>query len=637
MSSSKFIRLLRRQQSSKNIVKLSELSYRLRQDGLRPEIVCDLNPVLSWLWPDQSSNDLEEDLDILACKVNHFVQAMRYVGCEPVFFIESAIGCDQTDFQLLLPSLREEYLNRLTVQFRSTQLTYLLKPLLFIQAEMTLINLNVKVIRCHGNTLSEVYAYALQQHVCGVLSTNPDFFLLTDCCFIDLAEFDLKKTLRHQNAINSQPLDIFYATTSIDTLLLELNISKEQLIDVAILSGNIYTHRLNILYKLASYLGLKEDSIDELLKYVRKRKSPIFEEDIQLAHLCEVNPDYQRAVTRSYHLYLSPQQFSAPSPINSLSYWVSKRMQDHQMSSITYAVVNSNSYWRRMVFESIAVGRQSIHCLLVPFRKVFYKLLGIENVSEYGCTSSKLFTKTDIFVPVEQNDPDVILQQILDIQVLPLGQKLYIAFNLLIHKEIVVQSSLLQTLSLDSVTDGTLVKHAILCLSLYIYGQYLAQLPNELNGLLQFIFTHQVGIPTLVTRRPCERSLIISSWFSYLLETVYHVFEVLDLDYHLPQPKEVFLPSTAAKVISCCLDTFEQDPSCTTHMASTILCLSSVKTFRSSCLPSSLSASGLHPQALLELFHKAIIDVEAHLSQVKCHNDLLTILLMYHLPGYQVC
>ena len=635
MSSNKFIRLLRRQQSSKKIVKLSELSYRLRQDGLRPEIVCDLNAILSWLWPDQLSSDLEEDLDTMVSKVNHFVQTMRYIGCEPVFFVESAIGCDQTDFHLLLPSLREEYLNRLTFQSHYTQLTYLLKPLLFIQAEMTLINLNIKVIRCHGNTVSEVYAYALQQQVCGILSTNPDFLLLTDCCFIDLAEFDLKKALRHQNAINSQPLDILYAITSIDTLLLDLNISKEQLIDVAILSGNIYTHRLNILYKLASYLGLKEDTIDELLRYVRKRESPIFEEDAQLAHLCEVNPDYQRAVTRSYHLYLSPQQLSAPSPINSLSYWVSRRMQDHQMSSITYAVVNSTCYWRRMVFENIAVGRESIHCLLVPFRKVFYKLLGVEKVSEYGCTSGKSFTKTDIFVPVEENDPDIILQQILDIQVLSLGQKLYIAFKLLLDKEIVVQTSLLQTLSLDSVTDGTLVKHAILCLSLHIYGQYLARLPNELNGLLQFIFTHQVGISTLVPSKPCERSLVISSWFSHLLETIYHVFEVLDLDYYLPQPKEIFLPLTAAKVIACYLNTFEQDPSCTTHMSSTILCLSSVKTFRSSCLPSSLSANSLHPQALLELFHKASIDVETHLSQVNI-TDLQTILLMYHLPGYQV-
>ena len=285
-------------------------------------------------------------------------------------------------------------------------------------------------------------------------------------------------------------------------------------------------------------------------------------------------------------------------------------------------------YWRPPLFESVAVGRVSVHDLLLPVRKTLYKLLGAETVIEYGSTSEKTFGETQVRVKLEteRREPEDVLQFIIDIGQLSVGEKLKFLFNTLVCKSMSIDKSESdQTLLADIEDDKTLLHYSLATLSLYLYGHYIRQFPGEIDGLIEFCLLHALGFDDSKnsegSKRPNERALTVSVWFSHLLDTLYHFCDILCLTGYLPHPFTVFKTLGAVDVIESHLESSSPD---FTDGSMTCSCplslLPSVKHLRSSVLAPVDGSSLTHnPISLVEVFVKALKDVKASGYKTCCN------------------
>lgn len=593
---------------------LAEFSKTTTVGKLAPEIVCDLSTIIHWLCPTFDYETLNEKY--LESRLLDFVTALRHLSIDPVFFIRSSIGCHGDEFYLLLPSLKYQYIQKLSIHSDTARYNYdniSVNPLLLIQLQIALTEQSVKVIECTSNFIIEMYEYSCKENVCGVVSNSVEFALLPDCQFIDIGGFDLDKTFKFSDAINSQPSDIRCSFTSLNIILEELQLIDEQLIDAVMLIGNMYTQYLSSTYKFSEYLELKENTFEQFLQYVIRHDCPIFYEDGKLVHLSEVVPQFRRTIDSSYCMYFTPERFiNQQSSINSVAIWIRK---SSGMSSVLYAIANSGIYWREALFEAITVGRVSVHDQLVPIRELLYELLGVKEVLEFGGTSSRSFAETTVNVSVFEEEEDV-LQCLLDIQDLTLRQKVSLLFKYIVYRRLVTEPKLLDSTALEDIDDDVLLKYSILCLSLYIYSNVVSQSIDELHGLVQFVLSHITNVPVpVISNKPDERSLTVSVWFSHVIQTVYYFYQVVGLGHHLPKPMELFLTFSAAKYISYNLSSFIPDYSKPgVHVSRSILSLPSVKLFCSSCHSSVTDSNCL---SLIQLFSDAVNEVNTHCSNLE--------------------
>ena len=595
-----FCKYLRKRPSCYEMMSLAEFSREAIKDGIKAEIVCDMYAIIHWLCPTFDYETLNELC--LETRLIDFVKSLRYVGINPVFFIVCAVGCHLEQFDLLLPSLKQQYIDKLSIHFDSTRYNYdniSVNPLLIIQLYHVLLELSVNVVHCTDISNVELFHYISQRQVCGVLSNNVDFALVPNCRFFDIVSFDLDNCLKFVDTINSQPEDIKCSYTSLNLIVNELHLTDEQIIDAVMLHGNIYTQYLKSAYKLENYLELKNGTFEQCLQYVIKHNCPIFEEEEKLTHLSEVIPLFRHTVDVSYRMYFTPEQSEST---NAVANWIRK---SSNISSVIYAIANSGIYWRDVLFESVTVGRVSIHDLLVPVRELLYELLGVEKVTEYGSTSVKSFAETIVNVTVVEND---ILQRLYDIQLLTLKEKVSLLFKYIIYRRLIIDAKLLSSTVLECVKEENLMKYSILSLSLYLYGTLIA--PNELEGLVEFILTHITKCNTsevyMSANKPDEKSLTVSVWYAHVLQIIYYFCEVLGLTQHLPKPMELFLTFSAAKFISCNLSSFVPDYSKSPVSSKSIMSLPSVKLFCSSCRSTVSDGNCL---LLVQLFSDAVEDV----------------------------
>ena len=269
------------------------------------------------------------------------------------------------------------------------------------------------------------------------------------------------------------------------------------------------------------------------------------------------------------------------------------------------------------MFESIAVGRVSIHDLLQPVRLALYRLLGLESVTEYGSTSYKTFQQSKVKVRTDENrsDPDDILQFILDVGDLSVVERIGVLFNLLISGALEIKKVKLSEL-LVNLKEERLLHYSFIAVSLYLYGRHVSQSPGEIDGLVEFSLVHALGFKgSSITERPNERALTISVWYSHLLDILHHFFDILSLS--LPIPLALFKPLAAAGVIEAHLNSYS--PNFTDCSVCSLSLLPSVKLLRSSCsAPINGSVTSVSsPLYIVELFVQALNEVQ-ELGQKTC-------------------
>ena len=353
---------IRRSHKLKNSTKLSEMVTAALNLGAHPSLLIDLQPLLQWISPPVREDAISETL--LGERLARFVLGIRSLACEPVFIIPPANGTQLADFNLLLPTLKDDYIHKLSIysdyqRFRYTNDS--INPLMNRQILRTLLSLGVTIVQCVDHPLIEVYRYFEKGGVCGILSDNPDFALLPEIRFIDLLDFDLERSLKRVIVKQIEEEDhgtniikvyeIHYFFTTLEVLVGQLNLSVEQLIDTVLLCGNLYTSRLNALYKMESYINIKIDSknkerkFEDISSFVRQAdSSPLFELHEDLVHVMDTVPCYNEAVSRSVSLYVNTVESSLPPPAgNSLLYWVVKMILLNNISNVIHSLVNSGN------------------------------------------------------------------------------------------------------------------------------------------------------------------------------------------------------------------------------------------------------------------------------------------------------
>ena len=347
-----FLRYTRHCQKIRTSAKLSKVVAGILALGKSASILVDFQPVLQWLSPPVREDAINETL--LEEKLTQFVLDLRSLACEPVFFLRPPKGSDKIDFTLLLPSFKDAYIDRLAIysdyqRFRYTNDS--INPLVSRHLLSVLHSLGVSVIQCINHQLVDVYRYHQRGGACGVLSNDPDFALLPECKFIDLASFDLGHYLRaspRDRGGEGGGGEVMYFFTSLDIILQHLNLTPEQLVDAVLLSGNEYTSPLNSLYKMDSYIKIKSNinhKFEAVCDFVRGfDSSPLFEFHKDLVHVMESVPCYKGAVERSVLLYIDTEEASLPEPGNTVAYWARKMISLNRVSSLIYTIVNSGGF-----------------------------------------------------------------------------------------------------------------------------------------------------------------------------------------------------------------------------------------------------------------------------------------------------
>lgn len=342
------LRYIKKTPSCKSLAK-----YTRQTDQVQHVLVIDLEHILSWLALPHIDLCPSQEGNTITYRLTRLIQALRYLSIEPVVFLRPPIGsCDS--FPLLLSSLKESYLSSLSCDHAQLgrQDNEAVNPLLSRQLLSTLISHDIDIIYTFDVNyyIWDAYYYMCnyqQDNIVGILSTDVNFLLIPGCKFIDLVDFDLSRSLKFENRFNSEPSELNFHYVTLESVLKHLNITRCQLIDTIILSGNIYTTHFNSTYKLSSYLKMDEGKFkkfEDLVEFIRRLKSPIFEIDERLVHVCDSIPLYKRCVSRSYALYKVPNdETPPPNAHSSVAYWAQKRIETNRMSAMLYSLIKTGT------------------------------------------------------------------------------------------------------------------------------------------------------------------------------------------------------------------------------------------------------------------------------------------------------
>ena len=630
MASRKLLSYLRKHPVCKKVISLSKVSAEiLKTEGEKAELVCDFHAILSWMCKTIQSlepiGSVGENINEISYRITVFVEALRTVGIEPVFFIDCATGLTPEDLELTLPLVRSNYLHLLSNYATNFFASYhygvnSINPLISLQMEMTLSLLNVKLIHCLANTTAEVAMYASHSNVCGVLSLNAEYLLFPNCSFIDIKDFDIYRAVDFRSmAMNPNPSEILCAVVTTDLLCRELVLSKDQLIDVAILCGNQYSDNLNNKYNLYNYLKLRSDGVMDFIEFVRtcKYQSSVFREHAKLAYFCESNPDYQKAVSSSKLLYTVPKKLCRCSKQNVFCGWVADKIALGKLPGYFYGIVNYGLYWRQPFFECTSLSQATIHNKLVFIHHVIYSLLGQTRVHEYGRSLTKQFTKIDIECQVFST-PFQTMRQLEYIETLPVYVKCGLLVLLLTNEVNVVTKCYIPSL-ISAITDSSVpttnitVRDTLLSLALYIFCQHVTNNFTYFNAIYLSVLLYSVGvmIPTASTEyRITKEDFGLVTGFSHLLQLLYDFAKLLGLSAELPMPKLLYNPASCLELLTALTHgSFTRSSSeYINSLQDIVFRFQSVRKFHSICMDSQLQADRLN---LVSTFRYASQETDA--------------------------
>ena len=543
----------------------------------QPKLLCDFFNLQPSFWDSPTEaliafGDYPEhaylyggDFNLFADRVRCFVAGLRYIGVEPVFFVDGRRGSDDS-FEGKLHVLKQRHQQKLSTLEDMQQVcngsqaifqAFHCCDTIVSQCLMSLEEVGATIVHCNGEADPEMISYAhCHEESLGILSSDSDFAISSGTVMFPVECFDCEHTLNLTGVvIDDKPGEITCMVVCPSDVALHLGIRENQLPDLASLCGNDYTRDLMHQFFVLTQLGLEGSAVDDIAMWLQDKKIPLL--DYQpMREMCIWHPELKTAMEQSYSNYTMEFKEVVPNSEKKAASPLYPEFTERRF----LALVKNGVCWLPCCYESITLGQPCFSDVTLPLRKALYFLLGLERVREIG--RSLNCACKDVYVPVCVNGTSEIEMGIQCLHVLrKLNQEAKIvglyklmseALNLqavnevhAIVKEISKCSFVLTDISWPKVQVAMLCT----CLRLIYYLNVISQPPmnlldSELDALLVACLTCSTGeIPPHFTEiKPSMRTITISEWFSLTVDYCYQLSSLLDLKGNKTEPRHLFYP-----------------------------------------------------------------------------------------------
>lgn len=557
--------------SAREKVQLKEFAQaHLKKTGKTPELLCDFTPVLKWLLSSYDYTMMQRELETPYCllhggvlkhysdRVLSFVRTIQSLGLSVVFCVESNTVSEK-EMEVLYDAYTNECSKKVqevchalricTSNHEMTQIEWECREGVASHVIFTLEFSNeVQMMYCSGSVLSKAITYMqANKHVCGILSDDTSYAIASGCglFLIDLFQLDVHQPNPILPSLDPEQ-DLSCEVVWSTWLAASLDLSRQQLADLAILSGDRYTKYLNSTLHLPRFLGVTDMSVVQLAEWLHTQDTPLLAIP-NLEDFLQSNPSYRKAIELSHHTYLNGGHQSTKSEdllkdLPSLEEIVSR---GGVLSPQMVSAVSSGMYWRQVLMEPQISNCPRFSDVTFIIRTYVYALLGLSQVYEYGFITS---TTSPAQIPVE-----VVLNNV-DTTLLSTNERLGILHHLVTCPQIIDNPNILHTVMEVGMDKAQGVKSDIPVSDILLFASLvfmrdsnlrITPTPNillcELDALLTTVLCSLANLPPLkVTHIPPPKGVTVASWFSHVLDQVYWLAACLGLSRNLPPPGELF-------------------------------------------------------------------------------------------------
>lgn len=533
----------------------------LERTGKQPEILCDFLPVLNWLLSSCDYALIESgkespysliyggSLKNYGSRVLSFVKAIESLGLKVIFCVEESPFCiDKTD--ALYDACHADYSKKVSEcvdvlqicagRREMSQVKWSLKEGV-ISHVIYLLELaeNVDLVYCKGKVASEAVSYLRSnKHVCGIISTNTNYAIVSGCGLFlpDLFGLDVHQPSPTLPAFDSEQ-DLSCEVVWSTWLASSLDLSVPQLADLAVLCGNEYTQSFDHKSQLLRTLGVTNSKLSAIVEWIRGQDASLSE----MKELLEKYPKFKIGMQASYEVYLrekSPIPLFKESSFISTGGFLSRRMT---------SIVNG-WYWRPILTEPEVLSHPCFNDVTILIRMFIYALMGLTSVTELGrVTASSSLVQIPLSLACAANDG---MQQI---HASSTTEKLCILYHSVTYPHVLKEDGELKQLLSKATRDVKGIEcidsRAVLLFSSLIFMKManLRMLPSlnvfvcELEALMVTILSCIVDHPPFsIPDLPSGKAVTLSSWFSHLIDQIYWLASSLGLSCDLPPPGALF-------------------------------------------------------------------------------------------------
>ena len=569
-------------------VELSTLASRIQSETeKKPKLLCDFLNLEPFFYapPVKVLVDAKDypqytricggDFHLIASRARNFVRALRFIGIEPIFFIDAPRGCDENFKGKLNTILKPRHIDRVQYAYAVQQLCkkaicgplptfHCHMKLLWIQMIQALKDVVAEVVFCKGEADPEIIYYAqTHEETCGILSNDSDFAITSGCVMFPVSAFDLRNHIGLLKGveIDAEPGELFSGAIFPASLARALNIREDQLPELAVLCGTDFTCNQIRSLSVLSALGVEGESVEDVAKWLADKSMPLL--SVQpMQELCSKHPELKVAIEQSYSNYsLLPASLDAhtnaalsyPSPV----YELVEKERGMREGRVPFSVAKSGIYWNSVAIEDCTLGHPCITQLLCPYRKILYILLGMIEVLEYGRTMTQALDACVMPACTSPEEVELGVKSLHLVREMDRERKLVALYmlNCSLPTRAETINQILQEVSkishnFSDLSWPKLFQIAFICCNLKVIARLnrvssLGLSASELDALLISCLICATGgqiPPHVVHVAPSMRSITISEWFSEVVSWLSNVALAVGLDDSLPEPRNTFYP-----------------------------------------------------------------------------------------------
>ena len=546
--------------------------------GKDPEILLDFTSVVNWLLSSYDYALIESGIQSPYCllyggvlqqyskRILSFVQIIQSLGLKVIFCVEGSPlsggdgACDivREVYSSESSKKMEESANIVQIcagNREMTQVYWSLKEgvvshLLFVLLESAR---EVHVMHCKGRIFNDVVSYLRwHKHVCGILSSDTSYAIASGCGLFLPSLFHLD--VHQPNAI--LPLlepdeDVNCEVVWSSWLANSLDITVDQLADLAILCGNDYTRVLNVKSLFLPFLGIVDAHVKGIAGWIHNQTTNLSKNAIVQEFLSN-HPTYDNAVKLSYQMYI-PKYFVAADVFQKtrLIEYLS-RSDNFGFLSPQMLSVLSGHYCRPILVEPETLKQPHFCDVTLSIRKCIYSLMGFSRVIEFRytiCKSSLAEIPVDVVCAVRDG-----ASQILSIRNLSTNERLSILYQCVTNPHRLEKRGGLKQLLSKALRNAKKVGKDIPSCGVVLFSSLifmnaantrLTPSPNificELEALVVTILSSLADFPSFnIPDLPSVKTVMLGSWFSHLLDQIYWLASCLGLSRDLPTPGSIF-------------------------------------------------------------------------------------------------
>jgi hypothetical protein len=602
-------------------VSLSNLAYQIKDKtkGKTAKLLCDFFSILFWLLSEFHEAKIKRkdyqpysyiyggDVVEYEQRFLAFVNALRHLGIEPIFFVDGARGSNEIGFKAKLSTHRGRHLGKMARVVHCNQVakydpteeleTYSMwipQPLVILHIMMTLKSEGVELVHCIGEADSYLAkrAQSGEEDICGILTNDTDLVVMRSCEVFLCQFFDreLKLGLRSVD-FNSTPSDVVCEKLTPRRLADVIKIPERDLRNLSIICGNDYTEGLNERWKLHEKMSLSYPIVESAASWLRNTPHEVLDmtppfDDID----SDSDGQYSRAIRYTYKAYAAitvsvdhvhsgshryrsyntdgwdswDDWYDDSPPLNSVNEMILAGVREGKMTRELLSMVTNSIHWRTGIVETFEIvperapleGPKCIDDLLLPIRRMIYKLLNLHRVTEYGRSRASPYCR----ILVQVNNPSADLLN--DLRLVKRTELERVClFSTFLTKAHMLQDvrltefdhpmQLARRIDCTNLTT-TLLTPLVVCIALL----YSYDLRSESNTFSLdhvpdvFLVTCFMCIlrkpPRKVLSRPSPEAAEIAPGFACIIEHSYHLASLLGLFEKMPLPAEMY--QTAALI-----------------------------------------------------------------------------------------